>query len=82
MELGIILGNVTYIVLCICAWVKASGKGRFGFGYFLLSLFFTPIIGLILAYVVSDKKKLLMQPIIINNVNHGDISQQEAKDAK
>jgi len=62
-----ILGIITYLILCLCAWVIASRKGRFGFGYFLLSIIFTPLLGLIIAFVVSDKSK---QIVIINNINN------------
>lgn len=62
------LGLITYLLLCVCAWAVASRKGRFGFGYFLLSIIFTPFLGLIIAFVVSDKSK---QTVIINNINTG-----------
>lgn len=40
---------IGWIVFSIVAGVVASSKGRSGFGYFLLSLVLSPLIGIILA---------------------------------
>ena len=70
-----ILGILTYLMLCVCAWIIASGKGRMGFFYFLLAIVLTPLIALPIAFIVSDKKVMNRLNVIINNTNEmkGDV---------
>jgi phosphate/sulfate permease len=43
---------VGWIIFSIVAGAIASAKGRSGFGYFLLSLFLSPLVGIILAWAL------------------------------
>jgi hypothetical protein len=45
---------VIWLILSVIPGVIASDKGRSGFGYFLLSVVLSPLIGLIAALVVSS----------------------------
>ena len=45
-----------YFILCFIPGVIASKKGRSFFGFFLLSLFLSPIAGTIIAWVVSENR--------------------------
>ena|SRR6266849_8936295 len=47
------------LALCIAAAVIASRKGRSGLGFFLLSVIFTPLIGIIAALIVNPNQKKL-----------------------
>jgi len=49
----VILG---WLVLSILVGVLANSKGRSGIGYTLISLFLSPLIGLIIILIVSEKK--------------------------
>ena len=40
---------ILWFILSCVAGIIASNKGRFGLGYFLLSIFLTPLIGLLCA---------------------------------
>ncbi|ELR63093.1 hypothetical protein C942_04107 [Photobacterium marinum] len=44
---------VLWLVFAIFVGIYANSKGRSGFGYFLLSLLLSPLIGFIIALVVS-----------------------------
>jgi hypothetical protein len=46
-----------WLVLSIVAGVIASNKGRSGFGYFVLSIFLSPLIGIILVACLSTVEK-------------------------
>lgn len=52
--MGIVGYVIGWIALSIISWVIASNKGRSGFGFFLLSLILSPVIGIIGALVVSQ----------------------------
>jgi hypothetical protein len=45
---------VTWIILSILCGVYASGKGKSGFGYFLLSVLLSPLIGFIAALITKE----------------------------
>jgi tetratricopeptide (TPR) repeat protein len=53
MEIGIAF---LWLVLSIVAGIIASGKGRFGFGYFLIAVFLSPLVGIILAAALPSLK--------------------------
>ena len=55
----VILGIVVNLILSILIGVLASGKGRSGFGFFLLSFFFTPLLALIILLVIGNTKPSL-----------------------
>ncbi len=46
---------VGWVVLAVIVGVAASGRGRSGFGWFLLSLLLSPLIGIVLVYVLPKK---------------------------
>jgi hypothetical protein len=46
------------VPLAIIAGFIASNKGRSGFGFFLLSLLLSPILGLVIAAVISPVNKV------------------------
>ena len=46
---------ILWILLCIIPTVIANKKGRSGCGFFLLSVFLSPIVGIIIALIVEDK---------------------------
>lgn len=45
---------VLWVLFSVAAGVLANRKGRSGFGYFLLSIVLSPLVGLLFAAVVSD----------------------------
>ena len=51
-----IIGGFTYFILCIVVGAIASSRGRFGFGYFILSLFISPLIGFIIVLALGNEK--------------------------
>lgn len=50
---------VMWLLLSICAGMVARNKGRSFFGFFLLSLLLSPLIGIIFALVMSKNQKKL-----------------------
>ncbi|WP_428086346.1 zinc ribbon domain-containing protein [Candidatus Thioglobus sp.] len=61
---------VLWLFLSIIAGVIASNKGRSGFGFFLLSVILSPLIGIIAALVAGENR---------NNVEEKKISSGENK---
>jgi len=47
---------IPWLFLSIIAAVIASNKGRSGFGFFLLSIILSPLIGIIAALVAGENK--------------------------
>ncbi len=45
-----------WLVLSALIGVLADSHGRSGFGYFLLSMLLSPVIGLIITLIVGEKK--------------------------
>ena len=43
-----------WLVLCVVVGVIASNKGRSGIGLFFLALFLSPVVGIIVALVMSE----------------------------
>lgn len=58
--MGVLLFFLFWIFLSIIAGIIASNKNRSGIGYFFLALIFSPLIGIVVALVVSDKS---VQPV-------------------
>jgi hypothetical protein len=50
-------GFFTWFILSILCGVFASTKGRSGFGYFFLSLCFSPLIGFVIVLILEPIKK-------------------------
>ena len=57
-----------FIFSCVASAI-ATNKGRFGFGYFLLSIFLTPLVGISCALVASRNVAYLEQ----QQVNNGSM---------
>jgi len=49
-----IIGIIIWLIFCIFIGAIAKNKGRSGIGFFFLSLFLTPLIGLIAVLVVKS----------------------------
>jgi hypothetical protein len=49
---------IGWVIFSIVAGVIASGRGRSGFGYFLLSLLLSPLIGILLAVALPSKREV------------------------
>ena len=73
MEL-ILIYVFTYLFFCLWATNVANKKGRSGFGFFLLSLVFSPLIGIIAAYIVK--------PYDLPPIKKADYSRWEKESAK
>ena len=48
---------ILWILLCVGVTWLADSRGRSAFGFFLLSLFFSPLLGLIVVLVIPDLVK-------------------------
>ena len=59
--MGILSISMAWLFLSVVAGIIASKKGRCGFGYFLLSAIFSPVIGLPWALVVKDSPYKIAQ---------------------
>lgn len=57
MEYGLI-----YIVLCVAVGAYASSKGRNPFGFFVLSLLVTPLVGALICLISLDLKNVKPSP--------------------
>lgn len=55
---------ITYFILAILVGYYAGTKGRSGIGFFFLSLFLSPLIGLIIALLCKEKVELKAQETI------------------
>lgn len=53
--MGAIIGGILWIILCALTATLAERKGHKGIGYFLLALFLSPLIGLIIVACISNK---------------------------
>ena len=50
LAIPILLGSfIVWLAFCILAGVLASSRNRSGFGYFVLSVLFTPLLGILAA---------------------------------
>ncbi len=61
--------SVVYLALCILTGVAARNKGRSALGFFLLSLVFTPLVGLVAVWAV---KNLAIDPCLPNEELRGE----------
>ena len=57
--MGAIIGGILWIILCALTATLAERKGHKGIGYFLLALFLSPLIGLIIVACISNKTQKL-----------------------
>ncbi len=53
------IGIVIWLVLAIMVGVFASNKGRSGIGFFLLAVILSPLIGIIIAVLVSPNQQVM-----------------------
>ena len=61
--MGYIFPIIIFLVFCIVVGAAASNRGRFGFGYFLLSLILTPLITFIILIILGNSKKIRRERI-------------------
>jgi len=55
---------ITWLILAVLVGMYASSKGKSGFGYFLISVALSPLIGFIIALVSKpDEKKIEKEKI-------------------
>ena len=57
--MGAIIGGILWIILCALTATLAERKGHKGIGYFLLALFLSSLIGLIIVACISNKTQKL-----------------------
>jgi hypothetical protein len=57
LGLLVFLGVVFWIFFCVLVAVYAGAKGRSGIGFFLLSVFLTPLIGFIIAVIMQPHRQ-------------------------
>ena len=57
----VFLGFVFWIFFCALVGAYAGTKGRSGFGFFLLSLFLSPLIGYIIAAIMHSPSRKMAQ---------------------
>lgn len=50
---------IIYLPLCVAVGVFASKKGRNGYGFFWLAVFFSPLLGFIFALVADTDQRSL-----------------------
>lgn len=60
---------IFWLFLSIVAGLIASNKGRSGFGFFLLSVILSPLIGIIAALVAGENKGNIEQKAITSGEN-------------
>ena len=53
MDIGV---GIIWLILAILVGVYASRKGSSGFGYFILSIILSPLIGFLIALLIKEKK--------------------------
>ena len=58
-----LIGGIIYFILCIIVGSSASNRGRSGFGYFLLSLIISPLIGFIIVIALGENKQMRKERI-------------------
>tara|TARA_Y100001980_G_C14424034_1_gene214252 strand:+ start:73 stop:375 length:303 start_codon:yes stop_codon:yes gene_type:complete len=64
-----------WIILSVLCGIFASNRGRSFFGYFLLSLLLSPLIGFIAVLIATDNQKIEKQ-------NHDDKKEVDLKKEK
>lgn len=77
MEIGFV-----WILFSIAVGVLAGNKGRSGFGFFLISLVLSPLIGLIFALSVQDLNKQRGLPSPNTHVRCPDCRELVLKEAR
>ena len=53
------IGVIVWLVLAILVGVYASNKGRSGIGFFFLAVLLSPLIGIIIAVLVSPNQEAI-----------------------
>jgi hypothetical protein len=56
--MGVIGGAILYFIFCIIVGSAASNRGRFGFGYFILSLIISPLITFIIVLALGENDNI------------------------
>ena len=60
---------IPWLVLSIIAGVIASNKGRSGFGFFLLAVLLSPLIGILAALIAGENKNIVEEKQISSGEN-------------
>lgn len=60
---------ILWLFLSIVAGIIASNKGRSGFGFFLLAVFLSPLIGIIAALVAGENRANVEEKKIASGEN-------------
>lgn len=55
---------IIWLALCVLAGWIASQKGRSGFGFFLLALFLSPLIGILAAFGARPRQEAATEPAL------------------
>lgn len=58
---------IGWIALSVLCGIYAGNKGKSFFGYFLLAIFLSPLVGFVAAYVIEDESKTFKSNEIKNN---------------
>lgn len=70
----------TWIILCILVGFYAKKNGRHGFGYFILSVLLSPLVGFIILLIIGDtqenKKKKIRENIKLQNEVKGSLDKK------
>lgn len=74
---------ITWLFLSIVAGVIAGAKGRSGFGFFLLSVILSPLIGIIAALVAKENREKVEEKKVASGLDKkcpfcAEIIKQEA----
>lgn len=71
-----------YMMFAIAAGIFASSRGRSGFGWFLISLLISPLLGFIFLLVLQNLKEKKMMPNPDTHVKCPDCRELVLKDAR
>lgn len=71
-----------WFIFAIVVGVFASGRGRSFFGWFLLSLFITPVLTLLLVLALKNLKEAANEPNAKTHVKCPDCRELVLKDAR
>jgi hypothetical protein len=62
--MGIFLGIIVWIILCFVVANGAQKRGRSFGGYFALSLFLSPLIGMIVLFLLGETDKARNEKVV------------------
>lgn len=71
-----------YLLLCLMAAKIATDKNRSGAGFFFLSFFFTPIVGLLAVCIAKTRENKFSQPFTKKCPDCAELINKDAKVCK